>query len=263
MTLGAAYMYVAGAPSRYILVNLAGLAIGVVASPLIRLLAGRQHVGGAFTIIAALALLATGLLGPHVDGASRWIRIAGLSLQPSLLLLPLTLMLFARRQDWLSSIGLALAGVALALQPDRAMAGTLAGGLAVLWLYRRNAMVTVSLLMASGGFVSTLVGSDIVPAVPFVERVAQSAFAFHPLAGLAIVAAFAIMLAPAVAGIVSRRGDAAVFAAFGATWLLVIAFAIVGNYPTPLAGYGTSSIVGYCLSAAMLTALPGAGDSWA
>ncbi len=41
-------------------------------------------------------------------------------------------------------------------------------------------------------------------------------------------------------------------AVFGATWLAVIAFAIVGNYPTPLVGYGSSAIVGYCLSAAVL-----------
>ena len=42
------------------------------------------------------------------------------------------------------------------------------------------------------------------------------------------------------------------FAVFGATWLAVIAFAVVGNYPTPLVGYGSSAILGYCLMTSML-----------
>jgi hypothetical protein len=43
---------------------------------------------------------------------------------------------------------------------------------------------------------------------------------------------------------------------FGTTWLALIAFALGGNYPTPLAGYGTSGIVGYCLSSALLVRRP-------
>jgi len=37
----------------------------------------------------------------------------------------------------------------------------------------------------------------------------------------------------------------------------VITFAIIGNYPTPLAGYGASGIIGYCLSSGLLAG----GDS--
>jgi len=196
--------------------------------------------------------LATALVGPRVDGAARWIRIAGLSLQPSLMLLPLAQMFFTRKQDWLSSIGLTIMAVALALQPDRAMAGTLVAGLAVLRLYRRNALVTMNVIVATCGFASTLLRDDAVPPVPFVEQVVQSAFAYSVLAGLAIMAAFGSMLVPAFIGITTRTEDQAASAVFGAIWLAVIAFAIIGNYPTPLAGYGASGIVGYCLSAALL-----------
>ena len=94
--------------------------------------------------------------------------------------------------------------------------------------------------------------SDHVPPVPFVENVVQSAFKFDPLAGVATVAALAVMMIPAAIGIVIERDDVAAFAVFGATWLAVIAFAIAGNYPTPLVGYGASGIVGYCLSSALL-----------
>jgi len=256
-------MYVAGAPSSYILVNAAALVSGVIVARLVRPAATRyQTFAGAFTLAVALILLATAWVGPRVDGASRWIRLAGLSLQPSLVLLPLALMFFARKQDWLSSIGLAIMAVALALQPDRAMAGTLVAGLAVIRLYRREAVVTMNIVVATCAFASTLVRSDLVPPVPFVEQVLQSAFAFNAVAGLAIVAAFGIMLTPAVVGLSRQTEDPAGYAVFGATWLSVIAFAIIGNYPTPLAGYGASGIAGYCLSAALLRqGSPAAGDS--
>ena len=79
--------------------------------------------------------------------------------------------------------------------------------------------------------------------------------AFHALAGLAIVSGLATMLVPAVAQ-GARSQDREVFAMFGATWLAVIAFAFAGNYPTPLVGYGSSAILGYCLSAAVLSTHP-------
>jgi hypothetical protein len=246
-------MHAAGAPARYIVVNFAALIVGCVAAWLLkRAQADRKPITEALTVVVAIVLLATALAGPRVNGASRWIPVAGISIQPSLMLLPAAMMLFARNPSWPSSIALLIAGIALALQPDRAMAGALAAGLAVLRLFRRDASVTLSLLVATCAFAATLARSDDVPPVAFVENVVQSAFAFDALAGVAIVAALALMLMPAAIGIVIQRDDVVVSAVFGATWLAVIAFAIVGNYPTPLVGYGTSGIVGYCLSSALL-----------
>jgi cell division protein FtsW (lipid II flippase) len=253
VALGAAYMYAAGAPSYYLLVNFAALAAGLLAASLVRsALVLNQQVAGTFTVAAGLVVLATALVGHGVDGASRWVRIAGISFQPSLILLPLVMVLFAGNRYWLSSIGLLLAAAGLAFQPDRAVAGALTAGLAVQWVYRRDAWVTLSLVGASCGFAGTLVRDDRVPPAPFVEHVVQSAFAFDPLYGLAIVAALVILLIPAIAGFVTETEDVVEHAVFGTTWLALIAFALVGNYPTPLAGYGTSGIVGYCLSSALL-----------
>jgi hypothetical protein len=246
-------MYAAGAPSSYLLVNFSALIVGLLAAPFVRFArALDQRVVAAFTVAAGLALLATAMAGHGVDGASRWVRIGGLSFQPSLMLLPVVMVLVAGSRHWLSSIGLLIAGAALALQPDRAMAGALAAGLAVLWLYRRDALTTLSVAVASCGFATTLVREDHVPPVAFVEHVVQSAFAFDPRYGLAIVVALVVLLVPAIVGLVSRSTDVAQYAVFGTTWLALIVFALVGNYPTPLAGYGTSGILGYCLSAALL-----------
>jgi cell division protein FtsW (lipid II flippase) len=255
VVLGAIYLFAAGAPQRYMLVNAAALAVGLIAASLIRRLRPRdRRVAGLSTIAIGLLLVATAIVGMHVEGASRWIRVAGISLQPSLVLLPLAMLFFARDRGWLSSTGMVIAGIGLVMQPDRAMAGTLVAGLAALWLHRRERAVTVALAAAICGFGVTMLSADVVAPVLFVEQVVQSAFAFHMLTGLAIVAGLATLLVPAAVGFSARTSDRDVFAVFGATWLAVIAFAIVGNYPTPLVGYGSSAILGYCLSTTVIAA---------
>ena len=245
------YMFAAGAPQRYILINAGALAVGVTAASLIRRFKVRDsNLAGAPTIAIGLLLLTTALFGAHIEGASRWIVLAGISLQPSLILLPVAMVHFASDRSWRASIGLAIAGIGVGLQPDRAMAGTLAAGLGALWLQRREPTVAVAFVIALSAFAATLLSADAVAPVPFVEQVVQSAFAFQIVTGLAILAGLATMLAPAAVG--ARSSEREVFVVFGATWLAVIAFAIVGSYPTPLVGYGSSAILGYCLSAAML-----------
>jgi hypothetical protein len=244
-------MFAAGAPRYYILINAGALAVGVTAASLIRRLRVRDtSFEGAPTIAIGVLLLTTALFGVHIEGASRWLVVAGISLQPSPILLPVAIVHFASDRSWRSSIGLAIASIGVGLQPDRAMTGTLAAALGVLWLHRREATVAVPFVIALSAVAATLLSADAVAPVSFVEQVVQSAFAFHIVTGLAILAGLATMLVPAAVGARSRHRE--VFVVFGATWLAVIAFAIVGNYPTPLVGYGSSAILGYCLSAAML-----------
>jgi hypothetical protein len=162
---------------------------------------------------------------------------------------------FARSRDSLSTWGLALAGVAVALQPDRGMAGVLVVGLmaiAVLALERR---VLIALAVALAGFVATLIQIDVQPAMPFVDQIFFSSFEVHPLAGLAVCGGAALLLAPAFFG---RAGDAdtgRAQGAFGAIWLAVIIAAALGNYPTPVVGYGGSAIIGYVLSSLPLSTI--------
>jgi cell division protein FtsW (lipid II flippase) len=254
VALGGLYMIAAGAPQRYILVNAAALAMGVTTASLTRRVPVRdRRFAGAATVAIGLLLLATAMFGVHTQGASRWVSVGGISLQLSLILLPPAMTHFARDRGWLSSSGLVIASIGLGMQPDRAMAGTLTAGLAAIWLYRREPPVTVALAAALFGLAATMLRPDVVAPASFVEQGVQSAFAFDVLTGVATVAGLATMLVPAAAGFGARTEERVVFAVFGATWLAVIAFAVVGNYPTPLVGYGSSAILGYCLSAAVLT----------
>jgi hypothetical protein len=54
------------------------------------------------------------------------------------------------------------------------------------------------------------------------------------------------------AGLMGRTGDRAVLLAFGGCWAAVVAAAALGNYPTPLVGYGGSAVLGYLLSVSLL-----------
>jgi hypothetical protein len=259
--LGLAYMAAAGAPPLYLAVNVLALLMGLAFFGLLRPAAGQaRHLPPAVTLAFGAVLLATALFGSSVEGASRWLRVGGLSLQMSLILLPAMMVAFARRRDVLSTLGLILAAVALALQPDRAMAGVLASSLAVLALRRPDNGVLAALGVAAAGFVVTLLRADTLPAVPYVDQILYTAFGVHPLAGLAVVGGSLLLAAPAIAGrkLDARTGDAC--AVFGIAWLGMVLAAALGNYPTPIVGYGGSAVLGYVLSLAFL---PGKAHSTA
>jgi cell division protein FtsW (lipid II flippase) len=109
--LGLSYMAAAGAPWAYLGINAAALLIGLLMIGILKMVgAGRvgdaRYWPGVLTIVLAAALLATALLGARADGAARWVRLGGLSIQPSLILLPVMIMAFAAsvtrspRSEW-------------------------------------------------------------------------------------------------------------------------------------------------------------------
>lgn len=254
VVLGLAHMVIAGAPTRYLGVNLGALAIGLTMLALLgrAALMGRQWTGGAIVAMTG-ALLATALAGTEVEGVSRWVRLGGFVIQPSLILLPLMIVAFSQARSVAATAGIVAAAAAMALQPDRAMAGMLVLGLAALTLLCRDRQSIVALAASVAGFAVTLARADTLPPVPYVERVFYASFDAHAGAGLAVLGGSALLLLPAIVGWRRDAGNRATYAAFGAAWLAAIIAAALGNYPTPMVGYGGSAIIGYVLS---LLALP-------
>jgi cell division protein FtsW (lipid II flippase) len=255
--LGLAYMAAAGAPLAYLGVNAAALLIGLLTMGISKMAgAGRvrdaRYWPGLLTVVLAAALLATALLGVRVDGAARWVRIGGLAIQPSLILLPVMTMAFARRRDALSTAGMVIAAAALALQPDRAMAGMLAAALMALALLRPDRATLTALAAGAIGFALSLVRSDLLPETPYVDQVLYSSFGVHVLAGLAVLGGSFLLIFPAIIGVRHDAANAHLHVVFGTIWFSAVAAAALGNYPTPLVGYGGSAILGYLLSVAML-----------
>jgi len=249
---GLVYMMAAGAPLQYLVINGGAFLLGLGLAGLMSAF-GRAatHEKGVGTLALGVLLLGSSLFGVTVNGATRWITLPGFSLQPSLLVIPMMVVRFAGSRDFFSAGGLAIAGVALAVQPDRGMAGALLAALIALAALRFEVSVLIALAAAIAGFVATLVQIDVQPAQPFVEQIFFSAFEVHPLVGLAVIGGAALLLAPAFFGL-RDAGTRPSHAAFGAIWLAVILAAVLGNYPTPVVGYGSSAIIGYLLSSASL-----------
>jgi hypothetical protein len=259
---GIAYMSAAGAPSRYILTNLAGLVVGAAAWLALGGLAGsRLRAGGAAALALAAALLLTSLFGSAADGAARWISLGPVNLQVSLIVLPAMLVLFARRPDATGTAAMAVATLALALQPDRAMAGVLAAGLILLLASSRSRLVAAAAAAALLGFGWTLTRPESLPAVPYVDRILFTAFDVHWLAGLCVVAGAAALVVPPLVGFRRVETGQPALLAFGACWAGIVVAAALGNYPTPLVGYGGSAVLGYLLSVALLPEGPGEAGS--
>jgi hypothetical protein len=251
--LGLVTLWMAGAPPRYLAINCVALLVGYVLLAIL----DRVHRFGrsgstAIIWLAAAALLVTAMLGQSVEGASRWYRVAGLSLQTSLIVLPLLVLCFARAGTLVATAGVALAALAIALQPDRGMAGALAAGLIAIAVLRRDLTALAAAVAGVVGFVATLVQPDRLPAVPHVDQVLFTAFEVHPVAGLAALTGAMLLVLPAGIAWVRDPHERALYGAIASVWLAAIAAAALGNYPTPVIGYGGSAIIGYILALATL-----------
>jgi cell division protein FtsW (lipid II flippase) len=255
--MGLVYLAAAGAPSRYLAVNAGTLIIGLAG-----LMAWRRwarpvpRLPGLAALMIGLALMATALFGQSLDEATRWVRLGPLTLQPGLILTPLLAVLFARDQSLLSTTGVIITAAALALQPDRATAGALALTLAALAVTQPDRRTLAALITATIAFAIALARPDTLPAQPFVEQVLFTAFETHWLIGIAVWIGAKWLLLPAITGRVLNPANRPTYAVFGAVWLGLIAAALLGNYPTPLVGYGASSILGYAMSLAALPSRP-------
>jgi cell division protein FtsW (lipid II flippase) len=247
--VGIAYLLAAGAPPRLIALQGAALAIGLVALPIVTILSGlaKRRSADLVLLLFGSLLLATALFGIGVEGAARWVRIGAVQLQTSLILLPPMLLLYSRKSGAAGTVGMILAALALAIQPDRAMAGALAVSLGVLALQRSDRMTLTAALFALAGFIAALAQPDTLPAASFVDQVYYSAFGIHLLLGAAVLAGAASLALPALG-----RGESGERLVFGSLWLTIALAAALGNYPTPLVGYGGSAVIGYLLSVALL-----------
>lgn len=255
--LGIGYMVMGAAPLGYPLRNLAALVIGFLAVGIVSHVPRiRGLTTGPVTLTLGLALLATTIFGQTVEGATRWVALGGLSIQPSLMLVPVLAIAFAATRDLLATLGVIAAALALALQPDRAMAGALAAAIATVAILAPGRNAALAGGVAVAGFAATMLQPDVQPAMPFVDRILFTAFDIHLLAGLIVVGGSLLLLVPALIGWRRDPANRPAYAAFGALWLAIVLAAALGNYPTPLVGYGGSAIVGYVLG---MLGLPRAG----
>lgn len=244
--LGLVHMTLAKAPTSYLAMNAGALVTGFlivgIAAMSTKISKSRW---GLISVLLALMVLLTSLFGNSAEGATRWILLGSFSVQSSLLMVPIVAVVFARHQSVLTSLAIAVTSFALALQPDRGMSGALAAGTLVLALAKPAKSSAVAAGTAMCGFVIAMLQSDTLPATQFVDQIYFSAFDVHPIAGIAVLAGTLLLIAPAIIGWLGGGLDRNMFLVFGAVWGAICFAAALGNYPTPIVGYGGSAIIGY------------------
>jgi hypothetical protein len=155
-----------------------------------------------------------------------------------------------------------IVATALAIQPDRAMAGMMMVSLAVLLMMRPNRHVAAALVASVAAFTATVIRPDTLPLSPYVDQILYTSFDVHVVAGLAVWLGSALLVVPAIVGWwfagahAQAHEDKRVYLVFGLAWLSAIIAAALGNYPTPVVGYSGGAILGYVMSLAALPATP-------
>lgn len=248
---GLAYLNAFDAPVRLIAVNAGALAVALAWIMLGRWPASRT-VRLVLATMTALALFLPLLLAPEVGGVTRWIPAGPVSLHSGALLLPL-LVVFAASEPRFGPAMLALAGTALALQPDAAVLCGLAAASAVLaWCHRSIAFAAIAaagLMLA----ILTFAAGTLEPQV-FTENVlAQVAARSLPQA---LVLAALLFLAPLWQLVLSRPHARFEGASLAAMLIALGTAAMLAPFPFPLIGFGASSILGFGLALGAFPAPP-------
>ena len=238
---GAAWLFVAGVPAAYPVVNLAALAIGLAGAFAVRRL---PMTAG---LVAAPALAALALwLGPSIEGVERWIAVGDVRLHAVMLVGPAFAVAAQRIGGWVSLLAVAALASAIALQPDFGAAIALAGAMTAAAAVRRDGPAIGALACSAAAVIATANPSgDIAPA-PFVENVAQTIVARGDAVSLVALALLGFSaLAPALRRCERDTGGAAL-----AGWTAgLVSASLIGPYPAPFVGYGAAPILGYAFAA--------------
>lgn len=240
---GLAYLAAFGAPARLVAVN-AGALVLAIAWVLWGLMPSQPRARLGLALVLAALLFLPLLLGPEVGGVSRWLPAGPVLVHSGALLLPLVIVLAAGAGQFGPAL-LALATVALALQPDAAMLAALATASAVLAVLHRS--VGFALVAASGAALAALaLGRGTLEPQIFTEGVLAQVWQSAPAAALALGA----LLFVAAPWLLARDPHLAraVGLALAAMLVTLGAMAMLASFPFPLIGYGASPILGLALA---------------
>jgi hypothetical protein len=239
---GIANMVVGSAPVHYIAINAVAL---VAALAIMRFLPAieTEHAVLVVSAVAIFALALPLLIGPDLEGIRRWIGLGPVQLHSGMLVLPMLVALFPRLKSAHGITAVALAAVAISLQPDRASAIALLTGTAALLVANRSATNALQLLCAGVAVAVTFMRPDALEPVAFVENVLPDAWRSNPLLAVLLGASLAAALFIPAIGHQKLIPVMATVGGFAVASLL-------GAYPVPVIGYGAAAIIGYGLAVA-------------
>lgn len=252
--VGLGIMALHGSSRTMLVMNLGALVLGFVSGPCLSnvVLLGskrRPHISAAVILI----LLGLTFVDAGLDGVHRWLRFGPLRLHPSALGLPLLLLVLTffleQRASLKALVILALAMCLHIAQPDAGQATALAAATVVFATFRDQPLWSRLAFLGVGilGSAAAWLRPDPLHGVPMVEDIVPQAFAMH--AGLGIAAMLALVVLPASALFYTRSFASTHLArvyglALGAYFLGSVVVVGVGEFPTPVLGFGASPILG-------------------
>jgi hypothetical protein len=245
VVLGCAFMHAAGAPARYVVMNLLSLAFAVASFWLLP----RQRLAHDEGLRAKLSFAMGALLLASSWGqGSAWVALGPVHLNLAWLLLPALLVgaevgQRAAAQPWALG-GLWMALGALVRLADPLLLGLVAAVLSArAWRCRSGALACLA-VAAWAAVLHAGAGWTAPARAPFLDSVLQSGFDRSWPVGLALALLQLLPLWPALQHRNARP--------LGLVWGLLLVLSVPGWLPSPLLGFGGSFILGYLLSLALL-----------
>ena len=247
--LGLAVQHRLGAPASGLMVQAAGALLGAVLFVALSRVHAPRRVSVAFGLAVLLAFITLPLVvGPELAGARRWLLLGPISIQPSMILLPLVIWLVAVPRPSLDKTFLVLAtGGVLALQFDAAALT----GLTLAWLAGHARSARRSEVHVQGVAFSLAILTvwawmrpDALPSVAWVEQVLPNAWGLGLWTGVMASLAAILVLTPLI--VLARGSQAAL--SLAAFYVGLVGAALVGNYPLPVVGLGASLVVGWLMA---------------
>ncbi|KIC57813.1 hypothetical protein RM53_09325 [Brevundimonas nasdae] len=219
---------------------------------------GPRLISAAAILVVAVMMLTTGV---EMQGAHRWLALGPVLIHPASLLGAPLLWLVAQDADdvWTAGVA-ALAILTFGAGFDGAASLAFAvGATGLLMAAARGSWKTLAPLAALSWILAlwSLTRSQALPRVPYVEDVVPTVWALSPFLGVVAALALILLSAPMLwMGLRAQGVVAAVGLAMGGFWIGLSAANLLGAYPAPVVGYGTSPVIGWlvAIGLAMATA---------